>query len=115
MIVANLLLILGAIVLAGCTKAAEPPGQVEAGLSKAEVIQILGEPNEMSEFSLPDEPFFGPQESLTGLIPAGSIVDEWRYIENGQVQYIWFSGESLENRSEWRVIALASYPEGAVF
>jgi hypothetical protein len=69
----------------------------------------------MSEFSLPDEPFFGPQESLTGLIPAGSIVDEWRYLENGQVQYVWFSGDTPENRNEWRVIALASYPEGAVF
>ena len=102
-------------VLVCCAPAALPPAEIGVGSSKDEVIASLGEPDRTQDFILPDEPFFGPQESLVNLVPAGTPIEEWVYEIGDEVLYVWFAGEARESREGWLVVATASYPKDAVF
>ncbi len=84
----------------------DSPGQVRAR---------LGEPTRTQDFLLPEAPFFGPQESLTGLIPAGTLVEEWVYVQGNEEQYVWFRCDQGEVGEDCSLIKTASYPVGAVY
>jgi hypothetical protein len=102
-------------VTAGCAAEREATRQIQAGQTKEEVTASAGDPDEVKEFILPNEPFFGPQEGLAGLLPAGTLVEEWLYHSQGEVTYVWFVGEETEPREEWKVIDTAIYPDDAVY
>jgi hypothetical protein len=106
---------LTASMLSGCSRRVNDEGEIEAGLSKEAVIQILGDPDQVNEFILPDGPFFGPQEGLTGLVPPGQLVEEWVYHTNGEVRYVWFWGDSGQEREAWRVVLTSVYPKDVVY
>lgn len=91
------------------------PENLEIGISQADVVALSGQPDRIQEFDFPDEPFFGPQESLTGLVAPGEPVLEWVYESGEDEQYIWFSGGPGWPTSSFRVIAFATYPKDAVF
>ena len=59
--------------------------------------------------------FWGPQEALSPVLEPGAIYHEWRYEKDGQVYYVWFSGDQSDPKKTWSVIAKSSYPKGAVF
>jgi hypothetical protein len=101
--------------LAGCQSVDSPAAEVREGSTRDEVRTALGEPAEVNEFVLPSEPFFGPQEGLSGIVPAGSGVEEWVYRQDGEVLYVWFSGQPGEDQAGWTVIMTATYPKDAVF
>jgi len=103
------------LLVPACTSSEDVPIDVQPGSSKAEVTDVLGEPDEVSEFTLPAEPFFGPQEGLSSAVPAGDVVEQWIYKQGDQVQYVWFWGESTTDQVEWTVVMTATYPADAVF
>ena len=108
-------IILIAIVLAGCSPSSSPPPEVSKGSSKGEVIALVGEPDQTQDFILPGEPFFGPQESLINLVPAGTVIQEWVYEIGDEVLYVWFTGEEGKLREDWLVLDSARYPKDAVY
>jgi hypothetical protein len=80
-----------------------------------QVRAVAGEPDETIDFTLPSGPFFGPQEGLANLLPAGTTVEEWQYRTEEIVTYVWFSGEAGDSRETWIVIETASHPAEAVY
>jgi hypothetical protein len=78
------------------------------------VVDLLGEPDEINISSLPEGGFFGPQEGLLGLLPAGGSYEEWVYDLGDDTFYVWFAGEGT-NPKDWLVILTGEYPEDAVW
>lgn len=115
MIRLQLELLLVAALVAGCASSAPPSTTVEQGSSRAEVRAALGEPDQIQEFVLPDQPFFGPQESLADILPSGTAVEEWAYKSGEEVLLVWFAADPGERREDWRVVETGSYPAGAVY
>ncbi len=109
------LLAISTLLTAGCLRSHNPQVELEAGLTHQEVRGVLGEPDEIKEFVMPEGAFFGPQEALSGLVPAGSLVEEWRYDLNGEVRYVWFYGVTAAERDGRRVIATTTVPKDAVY
>lgn len=104
-----------AIGFSSCTSSPIPPSELGPGLSKDEVLESLGEPDQIQDFVLPEGPFFGPQEGLINLLPAGTVVEEWVYGIGDEVTFVWFSGTNGDVREDWRVIDVGTFPKGAVF
>ena len=103
------------VVLVGCSIISQPTPEIVEGLTKDEVIALLGEPDQTQEFILPSEPFFGPQEGLVNLVPAGTVIEEWAYEIGEQVLYIWFTGQPDESHEDWLVLDTAKHPKDAVY
>ena len=103
------------LLLASCAPTPVPTPDIDVSPSKADVIASLGEPDGRQAFILPDEPFYGPQESLANLLPSAIVVEEWVYERGDEASYIWFAGEEDEPPEDWRVIAKGSYPLDAVY
>jgi hypothetical protein len=101
--------------LLGCSPAPTPPSEITPGSSKEDVTAVYGEPDRTQEFTIPDEPFFGPQEGLIDLVPLGTVVEEWVYEIGEEELYIWFTGDNNATREQWRVLDLGKYPKGAVY
>ncbi len=101
--------------LSACQGSPADTAVVQPGASRSEVRAQLGEPEQIQEFSLPEPPFFGPQEGLTDLIPAGTLVEEWIYTVGQDALYVWFAGEEGQARDEWRVIETARYRTGPFY
>ena len=99
------------------TTACAPASTTEIlpGQTMAQVRAAAGEPDENQEFTLPSEPFFGPQERLANLLPAGTQVEEWRYLIEDEVTYVWFAGETGASRETWTVVDTATYPADVVW
>jgi hypothetical protein len=110
-----LLIFLVLLAIANCSSATSSPDDVEIGFSRDEVIEVMGEPAMTQDFVLPDQPFFGPQESLANLLPPGTLVEEWIYELDEEVMYVWFASESNLPRAEWLVFETGVYPAGVVF
>jgi hypothetical protein len=104
-----------AVLLIACSPTSVPPPEIGKGSSKEDIIASLGEPDQTQDFILPDEPFFGPQESLVNLVPAGTVIEEWVYEIGDEVLYVWFTGEDDDLREDWRVLVTARYPKDAVY
>ncbi|MBI4537620.1 MAG: hypothetical protein HY712_06655 [candidate division NC10 bacterium] len=103
------------LLMAECLSAQIPRAELAAGLTRQEVRDALGEPDEKLEFVMPDGPFFGPQEALSGLVPSGSLVEEWRYELNADVRYVWFYGDTAAGGGGRRLIATTTVPKDAVY
>lgn len=110
-----LLSALATSMLFACSGRKNDQREIEPGFSKEEVTRILGDPDQMNEFIMPDGPFFGPQEGLTGLVPAGHQVEEWVYFVDGDARYVWFWGEPDQERDAWRVVLTSIYPKDTVY
>ena len=104
-----------AVLLGACQTGPGDSVLISIGSSQAEVKAQLGEPERVQEFELPDPPFFGPQEILTDLIPAGTKVEEWVYLEDEEELYIWFVGAEGEKKDHWKVIETGRFPAGAIY
>ena len=100
--------------LLGCSPASTSPSEITQGSSKEDVIALYGEPDRTQEFTIPDEPFFGPQEGLIDLVPPGTMIEEWVYEIDDEELYIWFTGAD-EARGDWQVLDFGKYPKGAVY
>jgi len=59
--------------------------------------------------------FFGPQEALSGLVPAGSFIEEWRYDMKDEATYVWFYADTATGTDVRRVIATAIVPKDAIY
>jgi len=108
-------LLLVAGLTSSCDLISQRPAEIEAGFSRDEVLDALGEPDMVQDFILPDQPFFGPQEGLADIVPPGRVVEEWRYESEETIRLVWFTGEPEADREDWTVIATVSYPAGAVY
>jgi hypothetical protein len=103
------------VLLGACHAAPRAAVIVDTGFVRAEVRARLGEPDRRREFKMPSTPFFGPQESLAGRVPAGTSVEEWVYREGDEERYVWFAGAEDQPGDRWRVIATGRYPAEAVY
>ncbi|MGD9091295.1 MAG: hypothetical protein PVF74_00495 [Anaerolineales bacterium] len=101
--------------LLGCYPTSPSLTEIGAGTSKVKVLATFGEPDQVQDFVLPDHPFFGPQEGLANLVPPGTVIEEWVYEIGDEVTYVWYTGQADEPREDWRVLATARHPIGAVF
>jgi hypothetical protein len=101
--------------LVGCSLSSMLAPDIGAGSSKEEVIALLGEPDQTRDLVLPEAPFFGPQESLINLVPAGTLIEEWVYEVGDDVLLVWFTGGVDEAREDWRVLDTAQHPKDAVY
>jgi len=108
-------LLVAMVVSPGCSPGENAQRALRKGMNRQEVRNVLGEPSEIREFRMPQEPFFGPQEILVGRVPLGSPVEEWRYEQGSDVLYVWLHGQSLSAREEWRVVAFSKAPKDAVY
>ena len=108
-------LFLIALTLVACSPDSTPLPDIIAGASKDDVIAAHGTPHQVRDFILPDEPFFGPQESLINLVPSGSLIEEWLYEIEDDHLYIWFSGEQNGLRKDWLVLAKVRVPHDAIY
>jgi hypothetical protein len=109
------LIILVGFLLIGCFPRSSPAPEIGPGSFKGEVIASWGEPDQAQDFILPAEPFFGPQESLVNLVPAGTLIEEWVYEIEDELLYIWFTGEEDKPRDSWPVLATGRYPKDAIY
>ena len=107
----SLLLLLS---LTACTDVETQLAQVKPGLSKSEVQDLLGEPEQAYVSMLPEGYFFGPQEGLADLISPGERYEEWIYHIGEDDFYVWFAGDGYSMDS-WTVIRTARYPRDAVW
>ena len=103
------------ILLTSCLKTQNPELKLKTGLSQDEVRHLLGQPNEMRDFVMPDGAFFGPQEILSGVIPAGGLVEEWRYNVDDEVMYLWFYSATKEGKDKMKLISTATVPKDAIY
>lgn len=97
------------------TSCANPPSEITQGSSKDDVITLYGKPDRTQVFLLPEEPFFGPQESLINFVPSGTTIEEWVYEIGNEELYVWFTGKGDESQEDWLVLDFGSYPKGAVY
>ena len=72
------LLLLGAVVLAGCGRASLEKTHL-AGLTKAEVRQQLSEPQKIETIVKRDAHMFGPIEAIWDKVPVGEKIEAWTY------------------------------------
>lgn len=103
------------VFLASCSNLPGQRFEIEVGQSREIVIEQLGQPDEINEFVMLDQPFYGPQESLVGILSPGIVVEEWMYHHRDEILYIWFAGEAGQQKDSWKVVETATYPEGAVY
>ncbi len=96
-----------------CQSSKTRPIVVEAGMTHNEVTDRFGEPNRRIEFLMPDGPFLGPSEDLSGLVIPGTPVEEWVFVVGNTETFVWFV--KADSTSESRSIDSATYPEGATF
>ncbi len=89
--------------------------QVKPGLTRSEIKNLLGDPMVIQNGVTTDQPFWGPQEGLDGILGVGAPFEEWLYKEGDQNYYIWFGAKSGKPKSSWLVIRNNKYPEGVVF
>ena len=106
---------ISALLITGCLGTQNPSVELKAGQTPQEVEAALGQPDEVNDFVMPDGPFFGPQEALSGLVSAGSVVEERQYKVNDDVIYVWFYGDSTAEKNSWRLIATATVSKDAVY
>lgn len=88
---------------------------VKTGMSRVEVRNIMGKPDEISVTMLPLSPFSGPQETLLQYIQPGDAFEEWRYISGAKIYLVWFASTEIKPRNSWTVLSKASYPAGATY
>ena len=111
----GLLILFGFLFFFACQPSRDKITEIKAGLSRHEVREVLGEPDQIKPFILPETPFFGPGEHLANILPPGSEVEEWLYPIEGEILYVWFSGPLGSAKESWTVLETAVYPEGAVY
>lgn len=107
-------LLIAAALLTGCSSLGPPEG-VQVGMSQLQVQSELGGADEVTQFEMPEQGFFGPQEELIGSVPAGSLVEQWTYQQGEDVTYVWFTRNGGEGGADWTVVATATYPADAVY
>jgi len=92
-----------------------PPQGVQLGMPRNLVLNELGGADEVSDFVMPEDGFFGPQEALSGLIEPGASVEQWVYYQDDEVTYAWFSGPPGSDRGGWTLVAWTTVPLDAVY
>ena len=97
------------VVAVGCSAERDPTSEIQAGQTRDEVTAAAGDPDEIDEFTLPDKPFFGPQEGLASVLPAGTLAEEWRYRSAGDVIYVWFVADPAEPREAWAGLKVMNF------
>ena len=112
--IGNVILLIACVVLAGCSFDRNFLS-VSPGMARDRVRAILRDPGAARKLTMPAGPFWGPQEALSGILPAGARFEEWQYSSRGTVFYVWFADTNGLAEDRWTVVGKTSHPEGAVF
>ncbi len=105
-----------AFALVGCNPSFDQRySKVQPGFSRDQVTKLLGAPYLKREGSVPDRPYWGPQEGLLSIIGPNALYEEWQYQVQDHNYLIWFSSTDEKPTAQWVVINKGNYPKGAVF
>lgn len=92
-----------------CRISEERP-EIEVGMSRAEVLQLLGPPTESEVVVKQNEFIWGPQEAWWDQVEMGATLEVWSYLFPGEgTRSVYFLNESD------RVSFKAFTPEGVVY
>lgn len=103
------------LVMAGCSAPSDAERGLAVGMDLSAVRSALGEPDQQQEFTMPVSPFFGPQEALTGRVPAGSDVLEWQFERGSRVLFVWFTRDDGTPGNVWKLQHWLEAPANAVY
>jgi len=87
---------------------------VHPGMTRAQVVEVLGEPSSTQKTIISNTPVFGLVEQLTARLTAGSSYEEWVHHTKTTTYYVWFGDRASRAETAWTVIDTASVPLGVV-
>ncbi len=103
----------GAVLLVTCAR--DPNAKFAAlrnGMTRAEVLALVGEPESRTLQICPDQFFVGaPAPYNSTMLNPQKEYEEWRYVLRGDRHEIWFSHPTLP-RDRWVKIGGASHERG---
>jgi hypothetical protein len=83
------------VLVAACQSSASPPSELQVGLSKAEVLELLGPPGVRGTLVKQTESIWGPQEEWWDQVEMGGSLETWSYLYPGEgTQFVYFLDES---------------------
>ena len=98
------------VLVAACQSSTSSPSELRVGLSKAEVLELLGEPGVRGTLVKQTESIWGPQEEWWDQVEMGASLETWSYLYPGEgTQFVYFL-----NKSD--IVSFTAYtPEGVVY
>ena len=78
--------------------------RIEDGMSREQVRERMAVPETRRDATLPEGPFWGPQEGLEKVIPPQTSFEEWVYTNATHVFLVWFWSTNEGPRDTWTVI-----------
>ncbi len=83
------------VLVAACQSSASSPSELQVGVSKAEVLELLGPPGVRGTLVKQTESIWGPQEEWWDQVEMGASLETWSYLYPGEgTQFVYFLDES---------------------
>ncbi len=79
------------------------------------ILALLGEPEVQERSQVPNGPYWGPTEGLLSILGHGAPYEQWKWFDESNTYYVWFSSKSQRPPEQWLVVAKGHHPTGAVF
>ena len=76
---------------------------IQAGWSSSQVRQLLGDPTEGEDTTVPDGSGWGTQPAMAYKIQAGELVRQWMFHAEDWYHYVWFARIGGGREDPWRV------------
>ena len=98
------------VLVAACQISPSRGPQIQVGMSRAEVLDLLGPPGVKGTLIKQSETIWGPQEEWWDQIEMGDSLETWSYLYPQQgIQHVYFLNES-------EAVSFTAYtPEGVVY
>ncbi len=98
------------VLVAACQSSTSPPSELRVGMSKAEVLELLGQPGVRGTLVKQTESIWGPQEEWWDQVEMGASLETWSYLHPGEgTQFVYFLDES-------DTVSFTAYtPDGVVY
>ncbi|MFB3068842.1 MAG: hypothetical protein ACE1ZI_06170 [Acidobacteriota bacterium] len=98
------------LLAAACQSSTSPPSELRVGMSKAEVLELLGPPGVRGTLVKQTESIWGPQEEWWDQVEMGGSLETWSYLYPGEgTQFVYFL-------DELDTVSFTAYtPDGVVY
>lgn len=98
------------VLAAACQSSTSPPSELRVGMSKAEVLELLGPPGVRGTLVKQTESIWGPQEEWWDQVEMGGSLETWSYLYPGEgTQFVYFL-------DELDTVSFTAYtPDGVVY
>lgn len=98
------------VLAAACQSSTSPPSELRVGMSKVEVLELLGPPGVRGTLVKQTESIWGPQEEWWDQVEMGGSLETWSYLYPGEgTQFVYFL-------DELDTVSFTAYtPDGVVY